>query len=333
MSVTRHLSASIFFLILAASALYAQTAPTRSIQEPSARTIIVIERQLVRFATTGEALELRLVVADLRGEVVFDSGFLNAVSLDWPLSNQQGEAIASGLYTYTLSTRAATDEAPRTQQGQVIIDRASNNDRVWLAGGPQTGRGADSQTPKLIVTGGSQTAIAGTESPARSASGIGAFPSPTILPGAADKQDLKGAASRSTNTVKISGTGTTNRIAKWTNGPSGVLGDSSVAEVGGQVGIGTTAPQATLDVRGDLTAAGVVSGNVVNATTQFNLGGQRIVSASNNSLYFGFFAGNSSATGSANSIFGNGAGQEITGGGANSFFGAGGGQAKNNRLC
>src|SRR5580765_8620829 len=132
MPVTRQLCATVFFLILGASALYPQTAPTRSIQEPSPRTSIIIERQLVRFATTGEALELRLVVADQQGEVVFDSGFLNAVSFDWPLTGQQGEAVASGLYTYTLSTKAVTDEAARTQHGQVIIDRASSNDRVWL---------------------------------------------------------------------------------------------------------------------------------------------------------------------------------------------------------
>ena len=48
----------------------------------------------------------------------------------------------------------------------------------------------------------------------------------------------------------INGTGTANRLAKFT-GPNS-FGNSSVAEVSGKVGIGTAAPLSRLDVRGDL---------------------------------------------------------------------------------
>ncbi|HZS06040.1 MAG TPA: hypothetical protein VFD58_14470 [Blastocatellia bacterium] len=257
----------LFFVMVVSLAPLAQTQTATNPQERPTRTSIIIERQLVRFATAGEALELRLVVADQQGEVVFDSGYVNAVSLDWPLTSQQGEAIASGLYTWTLSTKAATDEAARTQQGQVIIDRASSNDRVWVTGSSQTGLGADSQAPKVIVVGGSQTAIAGTELPSGSASGIGerAFTHRTVLP-EAGKQEAKEVASISgTNAVNISGTGTTNRIAKWTNGPSGVLGDSSIAEVGGKVGIGTASPGTKLDIQGNVSTFNGVALALTNA--------------------------------------------------------------------
>src|SRR5204862_7173983 len=136
------------------------------------------------------------------------------------------------------STKAASQEATRTRQGQLIIDRANSNDRVRLTGTPQTGLGADSEAQKVIVIGGSQTTVAG-ERPDGSASGIGerVFRQRTALPGGADEREAKDAASIiSTNAANISGTGTTNRIAKWTNGPSGVLGDSSVSEVNGKVG-------------------------------------------------------------------------------------------------
>jgi hypothetical protein len=49
----------------------------------------------------------------------------------------------------------------------------------------------------------------------------------------------------------INGTGTTNRLAKFT-GPNS-FGNSSVTEVSGKVGIGTASPVTPLDVRGNLT--------------------------------------------------------------------------------
>jgi hypothetical protein len=51
-----------------------------------------------------------------------------------------------------------------------------------------------------------------------------------------------------------SGTGTANQLAKWTDA-AGTLGDSSVAEVNGSVGIGTATPNSNykLDVRGNIT--------------------------------------------------------------------------------
>src|SRR5437016_9956081 len=98
-------------------------------------------------------------------------------------------------------------------------------------------------------------------------------------------------------------------------------------------------------VGGNLTVTGTFSANIVNAKTQYHLGGQRVLSnagtqnlivviragssntSGNNNAFVGYFAGNKNVGGSSNSFFGTGAGFFNTSGTANSFFGfdAGGG--------
>jgi hypothetical protein len=53
------------------------------------------------------------------------------------------------------------------------------------------------------------------------------------------------------------GTGTTNRLAKWTNGPARTLGDSVMTESGGRIGIGTATPTNIFSVRANGGTAGV----------------------------------------------------------------------------
>ncbi|HEY0461801.1 MAG TPA: hypothetical protein VGC97_21900 [Pyrinomonadaceae bacterium] len=97
-----------------------------------------------------------------------------------------------------------------------------------------------------------------------------------------------------------------------------------------------------VSVAGGLTVTGALSLNTVNAQTQYNLGGQRILGNAGNSNLFagtgagasnsggfntfvGNLAGNANTTGDANSFFGNTAGFKNTTGASNSFFGAGAG--------
>jgi hypothetical protein len=75
----------------------------------------------------------------------------------------------------------------------------------------------------------------------------------------------------------------------------------------GNVGIGTTAPVDTLDVNG-----------TINTSTQYNIAGQRVFSATNSGTFVGLLAGN---TGSGNAFFGSKAGRDISSGVNNSFFG------------
>src|SRR5207253_7852991 len=64
---------------------------------------------------------------------------------------------------------------------------------------------------------------------------------------------------------------------------------------------------------GDVTATGNLTGNVVNATTQFNLGGSRVLSgAGTNNLFVGFGTGQSNSSGTGNTFAGAGAGQSNT---------------------
>src|ERR1700693_6614240 len=91
----------------------------------------------------------------------------------------------------------------------------------------------------------------------------------------------------------ISGSGKKDYVALWLTGSS--LGDSKIFQSsGGQIGIGTTTPAATLDVKG-----------TVNAATSFNLGGSPFSFGTFAKLNaFGGFSGNSTMTGADNTAAG-----------------------------
>jgi hypothetical protein len=85
----------------------------------------------------------------------------------------------------------------------------------------------------------------------------------------------------------------------------------------GNVGIGTATPAAKLDVAG-----------AINTSTQFNIGGQRVLSeAGTNNLFAGVNAGEKNLSGFNNSFFGKLAGQQNVSGFSNSFFGVVAGQS------
>lgn len=84
----------------------------------------------------------------------------------------------------------------------------------------------------------------------------------------------------------------------------------------------TTSAQAStnFNVSGNGTAGGTLSGNVVNATTQFNINGSRILADSGNSVFVGVGAG-SATTGQRNTIVGSSAGGNTSTGEDNVFVG------------
>jgi hypothetical protein len=79
---------------------------------------------------------------------------------------------------------------------------------------------------------------------------------------------------------------------------------------------------ANVAITGNFTVGGTFSPNIVNAQTQFNLGGNRILGNTGTDNFFvGIGAGASTTTGVQNSFFGIRAGTSNTGGSLNSFFG------------
>ncbi|HEY0375613.1 MAG TPA: hypothetical protein VGC87_01495 [Pyrinomonadaceae bacterium] len=118
-----------------------------------------------------------------------------------------------------------------------VFDQTANQFRLVLDTAGNFGVGTTAPTAKLTVNGGIQILGSG--------NGI-KFPDGSI--------QTKAIAGT------INGTGTANRLAKFT-GPNS-FGNSSIAEVSGNVGIGTTAPTAKLDVIGSISASSVTASSV-----------------------------------------------------------------------
>lgn len=90
----------------------------------------------------------------------------------------------------------------------------------------------------------------------------------------------------------------------------------------------TLQPNSNFNISGEgvaanLTAGGTVSGNTVNAATQFNLGGSRVLSiAGSENTFAGRSTGTANSSGFQNSFFGSSSGTQNTDGYYNAFFGS-----------
>jgi hypothetical protein len=93
------------------------------------------------------------------------------------------------------------------------------------------------------------------------------------------------------------------------------------------VGIGTTTPTQRLHVVGDGLFTGTGTANIFSATTQYNIGANRILSnAGTSNLFAGVGAGQNN-TGSNNTAFGANAGNASSASGSNAFFGTNAGMS------
>ena len=104
----------------------------------------------------------------------------------------------------------------------------------------------------------------------------------------------------------------------------------TISAAGGNfiVNSATQQPASNFNISGDGLAAnfiagGTVTGNIVNATTQFNLEGNRVLSiAGADNTFAGRSAGTANSSGFQNSFFGSSAGSQNTDGYYNAFFGS-----------
>ncbi len=113
----------------------------------------------------------------------------------------------------------------------------------------------------------------------------------------------------------IGGDGTANYIAIWRT--PNYLQSSVIYQTGGSIGIGTTSPQATLDV----------NGNINSTRGYFSINGLPSLKADMWNVLLGFETGGANMTGVANTYVGVAAGYNTTSGTGNSFVGYGSGLA------
>jgi hypothetical protein len=86
-------------------------------------------------------------------------------------------------------------------------------------------------------------------------------------------------------------------------------------------------PSSNFVISGNGDAGGTLSGNAINATTQYNIGFNRVLSvAGTNNVFAGVGAGTANTTGNSNSFFGANAGDSNAMGNDNSFFGRSSGE-------
>ncbi len=105
---------------------------------------------------------------------------------------------------------------------------------------------------------------------------------------------------------------------------SGTIPVASVPSGSGNYVQNTTSPQIASDfnISGNGTAGGTLSASTVTATSQFNIGVNRVLAlGSSAGIFVGRLAGVSNTTGSGNSFFGDSAGRFNTTASNNSFFG------------
>ena len=103
------------------------------------------------------------------------------------------------------------------------------------------------------------------------------------------------------------------------------IGSGAIVAASNTVVLGRSAD--TVQIPGTLNIGGTLSGNIVNAATQFNLGGSRVLisDAGLENLFVGIGSGATGVTGNGNAFFGSKSGTNMTTGIANSFFGRGAG--------
>lgn len=91
-----------------------------------------------------------------------------------------------------------------------------------------------------------------------------------------------------------------------------------------------TQPSTNFNIGGNGTVGGTLSGNIVNATTQYNINGNRVLGIAGTNVFVGHgTTGASNTSGLGNSFFGYGTGITNSTGGGNSFFGGNAGYYNN----
>ena len=197
----------------------------------------------VRYVSMGEVNQTRLQVFAPDGTPAFDSGFRLGNTIDWQLVDQQGARLTDGSYIFLVTVKdfsqVVTQKYGRAvvEKGEVYLDRPSRGGLPQAqAAALESNKQAEdlSSIDRIGAAGLNRTATATTA--AAPASSVNTTQSPVSR------------SQAEAGTENIAGVGTSTRIVKWIDGAEGILGDSTITETGGKVGIGTATPDATLKV-------------------------------------------------------------------------------------
>ncbi|MGZ4807873.1 MAG: tail fiber domain-containing protein [Thermoanaerobaculia bacterium] len=233
-------------------------------------------RDGIRVTAAANIVHTRVQAFTSGGSLVYDSGWRDGNVFDWALQDSFGHALAFDSYGITVMARdvaghvAVRNGILHFAPGDVRVDGDDfTRDRapamVRLAHTGAIGQivttegalsfhfgdfmaGNDVEAMRLSPTGdldvaGVVRAGRGIQFPDGTIQQTAAIASVVRLPGTPGYQPAASAT----------GNGTTNKIAKWID-DLGTLGDSTVSEVGGRVGIGTTTPGSQLHVFGNATS-------------------------------------------------------------------------------
>jgi hypothetical protein len=184
----------------------------------------------VRYASLGEVNQTRLQVFSPDGSQVYDSDLRLGNLIDWQLLDQQGQHLTDGSYLFLITVKDFSGSLTQKfgtallESGQVVLQ--------------QTGRDELPPAQALALQANKLSEVLS------SVDRIGAVSlsvTPTISNEAAPVIDIVPPARQKTNASlrtpiveNIQGTGSQDRLAKWTDN-GGTLGDSLLGETGGGV--------------------------------------------------------------------------------------------------
>lgn len=100
------------------------TPPASARKLPSASTRAYVSTNTARFVAQGQGVaEIKVGIYDLRGRLVYDSGFVAGNELSWHLGNNDGERVANGVYLYVATIRGSAGEVTSSGIQKLVILR------------------------------------------------------------------------------------------------------------------------------------------------------------------------------------------------------------------
>ncbi|PYS50158.1 MAG: hypothetical protein DMF68_08095 [Acidobacteria bacterium] len=197
----------------------------------------------MRYVAIGEIHQLRLQLFSIDGTAVYDSDFRLGNLIDWKLQDQQGQRLSDGRYLFLITVKDFSDTltqkygTTQIEQEQVTLEQSSLDELS-----PAQATTLKSNQQATLLTAIDRIGAAGlsriaTESddgtPSLDASMLG--------------KKSNSAKQTTSGGQNLTGTGSMNQVAKWTD-DNATLGNSSITDIGGKVGIGNSGPTATLSL-------------------------------------------------------------------------------------